>query len=164
MISIFVATAHRNVIGKSNDLPWYLPADLKRFKELTRGKTVVMGRNTSDSIIARLGHGLPDRTNIVVTRDESYQPEGMHVVHSLEDALKNENDTELMILGGAQIYQQTIDRADRVYMTEVDADIDGDTFFPEMDLDEWAEVARESHQKDERNQYNYDFVTFDRVK
>src|SRR5664279_487437 len=104
MISLIAAVAHHNVIGRSNDMPWYLPADFKHFKQLTNQKTVVMGRNTSDSIIARLGHGLPGRTNIVVTRDESYQPEGMRVVHSLDQALRNDDDLELMVIGGAQLY------------------------------------------------------------
>ncbi len=163
MIALIVATAHRNVIGASNDLPWYIPADLKHFKDVTTGKTVVMGRNTADSIVARLGHGLPNRTNIVVTRDESYYPEGFEVVHSLSSALGHDDESELLIIGGAQIYEQTIGLADRLYVTEIDADIDGDTFFPEINLTTWRETARESHIKDERNPYDYDFVIFDRI-
>lgn len=164
MISLVVAKAHRNVIGRSNDLPWYLPADLKHFKEVTTGKTVVMGRRTSDSIIARLGHGLPNRTNIVVTRDATYQPEGMTIVHSIDDALADDTENELMIIGGAELYRQTIDRADRLYVTEIDLDIDGDTFFPRIDPALWREVARESHTRDDRNPNDYDFVIFDRIK
>ncbi len=163
MISLVVAKAHRNVIGRSNNLPWYLPADLKHFKEITTGKTVVMGRRTSDSIIARLGHGLPNRTNIVVTRDSSYQKEGMTIVHAIDEALAYGTENELMVIGGAELYRQTIDRADRLYVTEIDLDIDGDTFFPRIDPALWREVARESHTRDERNPNDYDFVIFDRI-
>lgn len=163
MISLVVAKAHRNVIGRSNDLPWYLPADLKHFKEITTGKTVVMGRHTSDSIIARLGHGLPNRTNIVVTRNTAYHPEGMTIIHSLDEALMHDPATELMVIGGAELYRQTIDRADRLYVTEIDLDIDGDTFFPRIDPSIWCEVARESHSHDDLNPNDYDFVVFDRI-
>lgn len=162
MISLIVAKAHRNVIGRSNDLPWYLPADLKHFKEMTVGKTVIMGRKTADSIITRLGHGLPDRTNIVVTRDQSYHQEGMTTIHSLDDALA-QSDGEIMVIGGAEMYRQSIDRADRLYVTEIDVNIDGDTFFPRIDPAIWHEVSREAHSRDDRNPYDYDFVVFDRT-
>ena len=164
MISLIAAKAHRNVIGKSNDLPWYLPADLKHFKLITTGKTVIMGRKTADSIIARLGHGLPDRTNIVVTRDQTYQPDDMTVVHSLDEVLTEKISDELIVIGGAQIYKQAIDHADKLYITEVDADIDGDTFFPEIDPAMWRESSRKSHDPDDQNQYRYDFVTYDRIQ
>lgn len=154
--------ANENVIGKSNDLPWYLPADLKHFKQLTLKKTVLMGRKTADSILARLSHGLPNRKNVVLTRDMSYKPEGMEIVHSLNDVLVD-TDTELMIIGGAQLYEQTINRADRLYVTEVHADIHGDTFFPKIDSMIWTEVAREKHTSDDSNQYDYDFVTLNRT-
>jgi dihydrofolate reductase len=162
MLSAIVAMAHKNVIGKKNDLPWYLPADLKRFRELTTDHTVIMGRNTADSIIARLGHGLPNRKNIVITRHDDYQPEGFVIVHSLDEALK-QADEDAFIIGGAQIFSLAFPLVKRLYVTEVDADIDGDTFFPEINPNEWHEVAREAHEKDEKNEYDYSYVTFDRI-
>ncbi len=163
MIAAIVAMAHGGVIGKQNDLPWYLPADLRRFKELTTGHTVIMGRKTADSIVARLGHGLPNRKNIVITRDDSYQAPDFNAVSSLDEALA-QTDDDSFIIGGQQIYTLALPRTDRLYITKVHADIDGDTFFPEYDRDEWKEVERESHQKDDKNQYDYTYVTLDRVK
>lgn len=163
MLTAVVGMAHGNVIGRQNDLPWYLPADLKHFKQLTTGHTVVMGRNTCDSIIARLGHALPNRKSVVITRDKTYQPEGVTVVHSVEEAL-HLVDGEADILGGQQIYEQTLPYLDRLYITEVDADIDGDTYFPEYDSSQWREVSRESHSKDDKNPYDYSFVVLDRIR
>lgn len=162
MIAAIVAMAHGNVIGKKNELPWYLPADLKRFKELTTGQSVIMGRNTADSILARNGKPLPNRTNIVITRDTAYRPEGFVVVHSLDEALKRAG-RNAYIIGGAQIYTLALPSLDRVYITEVDADIDGDAFFPVLEKDQWREVSREAHQKDDKNQYDYWYVTYDRI-
>lgn len=163
MLTAVVAMAHGNVIGKTNDLPWYLPADLKHFKELTTGRTVVMGRNTCDSIFARLGHALPNRKSIVITRDTTYQPEGVIVVHSVDEALRLV-DGDADVIGGQQIYEQMLPYLDRLYVTEVDADIDGDTYFPELHQSEWQEVSRESHEKDDKNPYNYTFVVLDRIR
>ena len=162
MLSAIVAMAHRGVIGKKNELPWYLPADLKRFKQLTVGHTVIMGRNTAESIIARLGHGLPDRTNIVITHQADYQPEGFVVVHSLDEALRRAGE-DTYIIGGQQIFTLAFHLLDRVYVTEVDADIDGDTYFPELKPNEWREVERKRHDKDEKNEYDYSYVTYERV-
>lgn len=163
MISLIVAIAHDNVIGRSNDLPWYLPADLKHFKEKTTGHTVIMGRKTYDSIAARLGKPLPDRHNIIVTRDEDLVVPGATVEHSLEVALDNHIDEEVFVIGGAEIYAQAMPHADKLYVTEVDADIPGgDTFFPLIDPQEWHETSRETHTKDDRNEYNYAFVTYER--
>ncbi len=162
MLTAVVGMAHGNVIGRQNDLPWYLPADLKHFKQLTTGHTVVMGRSTCDSIIARLGRALPNRKSVVITRDKTYQPEGVTVVHSVEEALQLV-DGEADILGGQQIYEQMLPYLDRLYITEVDADIDGDTYFPEYDLSQWREVSRESHSKDDKNPYDYSFVVLDRI-
>lgn len=163
MLTAVVAMAHGNVIGKKNDLPWYLPADLRRFRELTTGHTVVMGRNTCDSIFARLGKALPNRRNIVITRDKDYQPEGVTIVHSVEEALKLANGNA-DVLGGQQIYEQILPYLDRLYITEVDADIDGDTHFPAFDRSEWKEISREHHTKDDKNPYDYTFVVLDRVR
>jgi len=164
MISLIVAIAHDNVIGRSNDLPWYLAADLKHFKEMTTGHAVVMGRKTYESIAARLGKPLPDRHNIIVTRDEELTVPGATVVHSLEMAFDEHEDNELFVIGGAEIYAQSMPHADRLYVTEIDADIKGgDTFFPLIDPQEWREVSRETHAKDDRNEYDYAFVTYERT-
>ena len=163
MLAAIVATAHHNVIGKQNELPWYLPADLKRFKELTTGRTVIMGRNTADSILARNGKPLPNRNNIVISRDRSYHPDGFTVVHSLSEALGYVDEKCAYIIGGAQIYQSAMSLLDRIYVTEVDVEIDGDAFFPDIEPDKWRESRRESHQKDDKNQFDYDYVTYDRI-
>ena len=160
MISVIVAKSQNGVIGVNNKLPWYLPADLKRFKEITVGHTVVMGRKTFQSIIARLGKPLPNRRNIVLTRDESYAYPRVEVIHSLSDLL--DIDEELHVIGGAEIYRQLIDRVDRLYMTEVKANIDGDTYFPAIDMCDWREVSREQFKADDKNQYDFDFVVYDR--
>ncbi len=163
MISLLVAYAKNRVIGKENDLPWYLPADLRRFRDLTTGKTIIMGRKTFGSIIARNGKPLPNRTNIVVTRDTDYAYDGVQVAHSITEAIKMVPvGEEAFIIGGAQIFEQSLDLADRIYATEVEAEIDGDVYFPELEP-EWQEVARESHQADEKNSYNYDYVTFEKA-
>lgn len=163
MISLIVAIAHDNVIGRSNDLPWYLPADLKHFKDITIGHTVVMGRKTYESIASRLGKPLPDRHNIIVTRDEELVVPGATVAHSLETALDEHIDKEIFVIGGAEIYAQALPHADKLYVTIVDADITGgDTFFPLIDPTLWRETSRESHMKDDRNEYDYDFVTYER--
>lgn len=161
MISAIVAMANNNVIGKSNDLPWYLPADLARFKELTMGSTVIMGRKTFDSILNRIHKPLPGRKNIVISRNPDYKPDGVVVVDTIEDALKLADSDEVFILGGEQIFKLAMPLIDRIHLTEVKMDIDGDAFFPNI-IDDFQEIDRESHQKDEKNQYDYDFVTLDR--
>lgn len=162
MISIIVAMAKNRVIGKSNDLPWYLPADLKHFKEVTTGHSVVMGRKTFDSIVQRLGKPLPNRQNIVITRDENYQSPGVYVAHTIEEALQKAKDKNVFVIGGEQIFALALPLADRLIITEVNADIDGDTYFPEFNTAEFSEVAREDHQKDAKNSYDYSFVTLQR--
>ena len=158
MIAIIVAKADNNVIGSKNDLPWYLPADLKHFKNVTLGHAVVMGRNTFQSILDRLHKPLPGRENIVLTRDNAFAYEGVRVIHNVDDI--NQLD-EVFIIGGAEVYKQTIDLADTLYVTEVHAAIDGDVVFPDID-DAWTESSREHHKSDEKNQYDYDFVTYKR--
>lgn len=163
MISLIVAIAHDNVIGRSNDLPWYLPADLKHFKEITTGHTVIMGRKTYDSIAARLGKPLPNRHNVILTREEKFVVPGATVVNSLEIALEEHENEEVFVIGGAEIYSQALSHADKLYVTEIDADITGgDTFFPLIDPQEWRETSREKHTKDDRNEYEYAFVTYER--
>ena len=159
-ISLIAAMAENHVIGRNNQLPWRLPADLKRFKALTMGKPIVMGRKTWES----LGRPLPGRTNIVITRDIGYQAEGCVVVHSIDQALEvAAGSDEVMVIGGAKLYQQMLDRADRLYLTLVKSDVEGDTWFPEFDLTQWHEVQREAHSRDDKNEFDYEFVLLERV-
>jgi dihydrofolate reductase len=147
MISIIVAMAKNNVIGKKNELPWYIPEDLKHFKKLTDGKIVLMGSKTFESIINRLGEPLPNRTSIVISSRADYiVPPGVLLYTDLNQALDDFRDKDLFIIGGASIYKQTIDKSDKLYVTEVDKEIDGDAFFPEIDLNKWKEVTREPHE------------------
>ena len=163
MISLVVAQAKNRVIGRSNDLPWYLPADLRHFKELTTGHTVIMGRKTWDSIVARLGHGLPNRTNIVVTRNQDLKIPDVTVAHSFNEAVRTAGEGELFVIGGAAIFEAALPLADRIYMTQVQADVEGDVQMPELGP-EWREIHRESHLKDDKNQYDYDFVTLEKTE
>jgi dihydrofolate reductase len=158
-ISLIAALARNRVIGSDNQLPWRLSADLQHFKALTMGKPIVMGRKTYESI----GKPLPGRTNIVVTRDDSYNAEGCVVVHGIDEALQAAAGAdEVMIMGGANLYLQLLPRADRLYLTEVQADVPGDAWFPELAESEWQELERESHQADEKNEFDYDFVVLAR--
>lgn len=159
MICLIVGKAQNNVIGSKNDLPWYLPADLKHFREITTGNTVVMGRTTFESIVATLNKPLPNRKNVVITRDLTFSYPGVEVIHDIE-SIKGLGD--VYVIGGAEIYKQTIDFADKLYVTDIHAEIDGDAYFPEID-DSWQEVLREPHQADEKNQYDYDFVIYERT-
>lgn len=160
-ISLVVAASTNHVIGKDNTLPWRLPADLKYFKSITLGKPVVMGRKTWDSI----GKPLPGRLNIVITRRKELNITGCQVVASLDDAIRAAGDApELMIIGGAEIFRQTLPRAQRIYFTRVHADIDGDTFFPALNPAEWRETSRADYPADERHAYAYSFLIYDRVE
>jgi dihydrofolate reductase len=148
MISIVAAVAKNGVIGNKNELPWYIPEDLKHFKEITTGKTVLMGRNTYDSIIARNGKPLPNRKNVVVSRRTNLATaEGVMLFPKLEEALEALADEEIIIMGGAQIYDQTIDKADKLFITEVHKNVEGDVKFPEIDKPKWKETSREDHEE-----------------
>ena len=160
MIALVVAIAKDGVIGAHNDLPWYLPADLKHFKDITTGHTVVMGRTTFESIVKRLGKPLPHRTNVVLTRDQTFQYEGVTTIHNPAAIAKLARP--LYVIGGAQVYTACLPLADTLYVTEVHARIPGDTYFPAIDPAQWREAARESHLADEKNPYDYDFVTYHR--
>lgn len=158
-VSILVAYDRNRAIGHQNRLPWHLPADLKRFKALTMGHHIVMGRKTFESI----GRTLPGRTSVVVTRELGYLAEGSIVVDSLERALSvATNDNEIFIIGGAQIFVQMLPFCDRLYATEIHAEFDADTYFPSVDGNAWAETSREHHPVDEANPHPFDFVTYDR--
>src|SRR5262245_50388376 len=144
-LTLIAAVARNGVIGKDNALPWRLPEDLKRFKALTMGHPIVMGRKTWES----LGRPLPGRLNIVVTRDMEYRAEGARVVHSIDAACSAAPDVdEIFVIGGAEIYRLALPQADRLQMTELDADFAGDTWLPEFDRGAWRETARDSHQTD----------------
>ncbi len=159
MLSIIAALSRNRVIGKDNQLPWRLPADLKHFKAVTLGKPVIMGRKTFESI----GKPLPGRDNIVVTRNPHFRADGLAVVHSLDAALAQaHNAPEIMLIGGAQLYAEALPRAQRLYLTLIDADIDGDAQFPEYNPAEWRETAREDHASDENNHYRYSFLILER--
>jgi dihydrofolate reductase len=162
LVSAIVATARRNVIGHNNQIPWYLPADLAYFKRTTLGHHIIMGRNCFESI----GRPLPKRTNIVLTRDPFFTSTGVLTAHSIEDALGmayDHGETEAFIIGGGQIYRDTADLWDKIYLTEVDVDVQGDVFFPETDPAEWRETWREAHGPDEKNEWAYTFRTLERV-
>ena len=163
-LSMIVAVAENGVIGRNNELPWYMPNVLKYFKQTTMGKPVIMGRKTYESI----GKPLPGRTNIVITRQADYQPEGVKVVSSVEAARELaesvcliDGQEEAMIMGGAEIYTLALPHTDRLYLTEVHADVEGDAFFPEYDKSLWQEVAREDFAAEGPNPYNYSFVVYE---
>ncbi len=159
IISLIAAIGKNRVIGNKNSLPWSLPADMKHFKELTTGKPVIMGRKTFESI----KKPLPNRTNIIITHDPNYKAEGCIIAHSLDDALKAaENQKEVMIIGGSQIYKEFLPKADKLYLTLIDADFDGDAYFPEYEIEEWKETAYEEHERDKDNPYNYTFLVLTR--
>ena len=159
MIIIIAATAENNALGKNNDLIWHLPADLKRFKKVTSGYPIIMGRNTFESI----GKPLPNRTTVIVTRNKKYSQDGCLVANSLEDAIDLVKSYEkLFIIGGAQIYKEAMDKqlADQLDITLVHDTFEADVFFPEIDTTIWDEVSRESKNADEKNKYNYSFITY----
>ena len=158
-VALIAALADNRVIGRDNQLPWRVPADLKHFKALTMGKPIIMGRKTWESI----GRPLPGRDNIVVTRAADYRAEGCQVVHSVAEALQAAADAdEAMIIGGANLYEQTLDVADRLYLTQIRAEVEGDARFPVIDRQAWREIECESHPADERNEFAYDFVVLER--
>jgi len=157
-LSIIVAVANQNVIGINNTLPWHLPEDLKRFKALTMDHHIIMGRKTYES----LGRLLPGRTTVIVTRNKSYQVEGAIVVHSLEAALAvTQQDDEAFLIGGAELYEAGLAFADKLYVTEVHADFEGDAFLPDLHLENWKEVERENHTTAQNLAFSY--VTYLRI-
>jgi dihydrofolate reductase len=159
IISMIAAMDRHRVIGKDNDLPWKLPRDMKHFVATTKGKPIVMGRKTYESI----GKPLPGRKTIVLTRDPHYVAEGCVVVQTKEAAMAAAGDVaELVVGGGAGIYQLFLPHAHRLYLTYIDAQVDGDTHFPEIDPDQWHTTSRETHLPDERNAFAMTFVQLDR--
>ena len=163
IISTIVAVAKNNVIGRNNDIPWYLPADLKYFKKTTINHHIIMGRKCFQSI----GKPLPKRTNIIITRDPFFIATNCLVLNSLEEALNTayENgEEEVFIIGGGQIYEMSKDLWDKIYLTEVDLEVEGDVFFPEIDPTAWRVLSSESHKADEKNEYDYNFKVLERIK
>jgi dihydrofolate reductase len=176
-IAIIAAMGENRAIGKGGKIPWHLPADFKHFRELTMGHPVLMGRKTFESI----GKPLPGRTNIVITRDLAYSAEGISVAHSLDEALQiaesaavssalgsagisdaaSDGTATVFVLGGAEIYGMALPKANVLYLTKVHGDFEADTFFPEIPGG-WKVVASEPHQKDEKNAYDFDFLTYRR--
>lgn len=158
---IIVAKAENNVIGNENQLIWHLPNDLKHFKQLTSGHPIIMGRKTFESI----GKPLPNRTNIVITRNKDWNPEGVLVANSLHEAIEKgrEIDEEVYIIGGGNIYEQSMDWADALEVTEVHHLFEGDAKFPEIDLTIWKETSREDFEKDEKHLFDFSFVRFERI-
>jgi dihydrofolate reductase len=166
MISIIVAVANNNVIGKDNSLIWHLPVDMKFFKDKTNGHCIITGRKNYESIPEKF-RPLPNRTNIVITRQANYDAPGAVVVNSIDTAIQKAtttNDTEIFIIGGAEIYSQSLHYADRIYLTEIHHAFEGDAFFPTLNKQQWKEVARTKGIVDEKNKYEHDFITFEKIK
>jgi dihydrofolate reductase len=157
-ISVVAAVAENGVIGAKNNLPWRLPADIARFKKITTGHHIIMGRKTHESI----GKILPGRVNIVITRNPNYKSKGAIIVNSLEKALskaEKSGEEEVFIIGGAEIFRQALPLADRIYMTKIKAEFAGDAYFPTIREQEWKTISRKSFKPDAENKYPYDFIT-----
>lgn len=159
MTTIIAAVGKNNELGKDNDLIWHLPADLKRFKKLTTGHHIIMGRNTYESI----GKPLPNRTTIIISRNSNYKVDGCITVNSLEKAFEiAKNDVSPFVIGGAQIYKEAIKYVDVLDICLIHQTFNADTFFPEIDLSLWQEISRECFSSDEKNEYDYSFVRYQR--
>jgi len=159
MLSIIVAVAENNVIGKDNSLIWKLPRDMRHFKETTTGHYIIMGRKTFESN----GRPLPNRTNVIITRDKDYKAEGCVVVHSLDDAIREaKEDSEAFIIGGGVIYDLAMPLVDRIYLTKIHHSFEGDTFFPEINMEEWVVSEKRDFEPDEKNEYPFTILTLNR--
>lgn len=162
LISAIVAMSKNRVIGKDNGIPWYLPADMKYFKKTTMGHHVIMGRKTFLSI----GRPLPKRTNIVLTRDPFFVATDVIVASSIKEAINyslSAKEDEVFIIGGGEIYKQSMQQLDRIYLTQIDIEIEGEVFFPELNELEWKMLFEEPHQADEKNPHNYNFQIYERI-
>jgi dihydrofolate reductase len=162
MISFIVAMDERKAIGKNNNLPWHLPEDLKFFKRVTMGHPIAMGRKTHESI----GRPLPGRENIIITRNPDFKCEGCTVFYSVSDfvAYCNQGENEIFVIGGAEIFKETFEFADRLYITQIHYEFAGDTFFPEFDETKWELKTQTKGIKDEKNPYDYEFCLYERKK
>lgn len=160
MISFIVAMDKNHVIGNNNQLPWHLPADLAYFKKITTGHTIVMGRKTFQSI----GRALPNRENIVVTRDLHFTHEDCVILHSIEELkqLASKREDELFIIGGAEIFKETWEIADRLYVTKINHSFEGDTYFPSIDQNQWTLISEQLGERNEKNPYDFSFLIYER--
>ena len=160
-ISLIVAMASNRVIGLNNKMPWHLSADLKKFKQITMGSPILMGRKTYESI----GKPLPGRTNIIISRNTDYQQAGCLVFNNLETALQSASEltNELFVIGGSDLYQTLLPLADKLYLTLINQAFEGDTYFPEIDLNEWQEIAREDINDDNSTSFSYSFLTLEKT-
>jgi len=166
IISLIAAVTENHVIGKDNDLPWHLPDDMKFFMETTKGHHVIMGRKNYESLPPKF-RPLPNRTNIVITRQKNFSAPACEVVNSLEAAIeiaKTGSEPEVFVIGGAEIFNQSMHLADRLYITEIKTTLDGDTYFPVIDKNNWTALSKKNHPADERHKYAFDFVTYERKK
>lgn len=162
MISIIVAKAKNGVIGKNGEIPWNLPDDLKHFAKITRGHPVVMGRKTYESVVKRLGHPLPDRKNIVITSQGDFNAPGCVVIQSINEAIDMfaDQNEEFFIIGGGEIYKQFLQFADKLYITEVDMEFEGDASFPQFNKNDWKQISALHHDKDEKHKFEFTFLEF----
>ncbi len=158
-LSLIVAVAKNNVIGMAGKMPWQLPAELAYFKHVTMGHTIIMGRKTFDSI----GRALPGRRNIVVTGNPGWQREGVDVAAAFDAALTMAGGTKAFVIGGASLYGEAMKCVDHIYLTAIDADVAGDTFFPSISADVWQTISCEHRPKDEKNAYDVDFIVMERI-
>ena len=164
-MSMIVAASDNDVIGRANALPWQLSRDLKSFKEVTTGNTVVMGRKTFDSIFARLGKPLPNRKNVIITQQADFQaPSECVVVHSLEEAMEKAKEANVFVIGGETIYRLALPLADRLHLTRVHSQIEGDVKLPTIDFSEWNLVSEEQWPKDEKNEYDATYQIYERKR
>lgn len=160
-ITLIAAAAENNALGKNNDLVWHLPDDFKRFKKLTTGHHIIMGRKTFESF----PQPLPNRIHVVITRQENYSANGAIVVHSIEEALKiPKNDPQPFIIGGGEIFKLSMDLADKIELTRVHANFEADAFFPEINLDNWKLISSVFHDKDEKHKYSFTYETYERLQ
>jgi len=172
ILSIISAIGKNNEIGRNNALLWDLPADMKHFREITSGHTVIMGQKTFESLgvspSGELGRPLPKRRNIVLTKDENFKREGIEIVYSVDELIDllektEKEDSECFVIGGGQIYKLFIDKADKLYITHVEVEFpDADTFFPQIDMTKWQKISEDKHESDEKNKYPYSFVEYKR--
>ncbi len=154
MLNIIVAVAHHNVIGLAGKMPWHLPAELQYFKRITMGKPIIMGRKTFDSI----GRALPGRQNIVVTRNLHWQHAGVETAHTLDEALVKAGEADAFVIGGATLYEEALTRVAKIYLTRIDATVEGDTFFPDLPSSTWQTISSEHRAKDEKNIFDVDYT------
>ena len=164
-ISIIVAVAENNVIGKDNRLIWHLPADMKFFKEKTTGHCIITGRKNYESIPEKF-RPLSNRTNIIITRQKDYSAPGTIITDSIEEAMnvaRKYNETEVFIIGGADIFNQTINKTDKIYLTRIHHSFEGDVFFPEIDFTQWRLIKEQVVNADEQNKYDYSFCEYIRI-